>query len=164
MADGGVSTMIMLVTALLVTGSVSAILITEWSDATQRLRASEQKASEAADYDVAFAGDPMMVTYDTSTPGSEEIVFFLQNTGAGEMSTTFELRIDGEEPTSLSTNILPSGASWLPGTLLEVTATSNFAFADGSDVSLLYIGLSEATINGHVHTVVVSEEVRLNEI
>lgn len=165
MADGGVSTMIMLVTALLITGSASAILIAEWSDATQRIRDSEQKAGEAADFDVSFAGDPMMVSYDTSATPDDELVFYLQNSGSGEMSTTFEVKVDGVTPSTVSTNILPSGSDWLSGYLLEVTvADPSFAYSDGDDVALLYIGLSEPTLNGHVHSVVVNQEVRLDEV
>lgn len=160
MADGGASSFIMLVTALLISGSVSAILITEWSDATQRIKATEQKGAESSDYAIAFAGDPMMVSYDSAT---SEITFYIQNIGSGKMSTAYEVKIDGATPTTVTDSILPSGATWLPGHLLELTA-SPFTYQDGDDVSLLFIGLSETSTNGHVHSRVVNEEVRLNAI
>ena len=47
MADGGASSFIMLVTALLISGSVSTILISEWAKVARAVENEERKSSGA---------------------------------------------------------------------------------------------------------------------
>ncbi|MGB0611135.1 MAG: hypothetical protein ACPGMW_00780, partial [Poseidonia sp.] len=65
MADGGASTMIMLVAGLIIAGGSGVLLIDQWEEATRNVQQNEQKRAEAENYDISFAGDPMMVSFDT---------------------------------------------------------------------------------------------------
>ena len=48
MADGGASSFIMLVTALLISGSVSTILINEWNKVARAAESDERKSATSA--------------------------------------------------------------------------------------------------------------------
>ena len=154
--------MIMLVTALLISGSASVILISEWSDTLRAAALNERSLSDKDDVGVAIGGDHAMVSYD-STAG--EITLYLVNTGEYELNTAdYEFYVDGDAPTSTTGTVLPSGTEWLPGYLYEVVLTdTGWSYADGDDVSVFFLGLSE-TINGNAHSVTASAEVRLNAV
>lgn len=166
MADGGTSAMIMLVTGLLIAGGAGVLLIDQWEQATRNVQKNEQKRAEAENYDISFAGDPMMVSFDTNTGGSNEITFYVQNTGLSEMSTNYQVLINGNEPASTSESVVPSGSDWVAGTLLEVTV-GDPAFSslnDGDDIFIFFIGQSERSPLGYQHAVTMDVEVRLNEL
>ena len=80
MADGGASTFIMLITGLLISSSVSALLITEWSAMARTAQKNQQGITFTGELGLDFAGDPMMVDVDTSG-STPSITFYLQNTG-----------------------------------------------------------------------------------
>jgi len=162
MADGGASSMIMLVTGLLISGSASVILIAEWSDMVRVAALHERSQSDKHELGVAISGDHAMVAYD-ATAG--EITLFLVNTGEHELNTTnYQFLVDGEAPVSASGTILPSGTDWLPGYLAEVVLTdTNWNYSDGDDVSVFFVGTSES-VNGIVHSVTTDAEVRLNVV
>jgi len=166
MADGGTSAMIMLVTGLLIAGGAGVLLIDQWEQATRNMQTNEQKRAEAENYDISFAGDPMMVSFDTNTGGSNEITFYVQNTGLSEMSTTYQVLINGNEPASTSESVVPSGSDWVPGSLLEVTVgdSSYSSLNDGDDILIFFIGQSERSPLGFQHVVTMDVEVRLNEL
>ena len=107
-----------------------------------------------------------MVSFDTNTGGSNEITFYVQNTGVSEMSTTYQVLINGNEPATSSESVVPSGSDWVAGTLLEVTVSdSSFSsLNDGDDVLIFFIGQSERSPLGHQHVVTMNVEVRLNEL
>ena len=76
MADGGVSTYIMLITALLVSSSVSAVLIQEWSSTSRVIQQQQRGMQFSEELGIDFAGDPMNVHIDrTTTP--DEITFYV---------------------------------------------------------------------------------------
>ena len=77
MADGGASSFIMLITALLVSGGASSLLINEWSDAVQVTTKADRKAMISGEISVTFAGDPAMVSYDDNptAPAFESMTF-----------------------------------------------------------------------------------------
>ncbi|HJM54728.1 MAG TPA: hypothetical protein QGI72_00620 [Poseidonia sp.] len=164
MADGGASSFIMLVTALLVSGSVSTILINEWSKVANAMEKEERKASGAHGVSVDFAGDPMMVSFEDPALGDDELTVYVLNSGIHEMSTTFEFLVNGIAPTTISTSISPSGTDWLPGYLLEITASDNaLAYSDGDDAKIFFVGISEPVV-GYQHSATMNMEVRLNEV
>lgn len=164
MADGGASSFIMLVTALLISGSVSTILINEWAKVTRVVENEERKSSGALGVSVDFAGDPMMVGYENPATGDDEITVYILNSGLYEMSTTFEFLINGVAPSTITTSIIPSGTDWLPGYLLQIKASDNtLSYTDGDDASLFFVGISE-TVQGYTHSATMNKEVRLNEI
>ncbi|DAC46422.1 MAG TPA: hypothetical protein D7H92_06570 [Candidatus Poseidoniales archaeon] len=160
MADGGASSMIMLITALLISGGAGAVLVSEWSDAVRVVQVNERAASDKGQVSVELAGDPAMVPYNST---SDTITLFLLNTGEHNLDTTdYQVLVDGSPPTSTTESVLPSGTDWNPGDLLRVVLTNTaWTFSDGEDVSIYFVGASE-TIRGHTHSVTVNAEVRLN--
>ena len=152
--------MIMLITALLISGGASAVLLSEWSDAVRTVQTNERASSDKDDVSVAMAGDPAMVAHNTT---SSTITLFFLNTGMYELnSSTYEVLINGAAPTSTTQTVLPSGSEWNPGHLLEVVLTdTSWSFSDGEDVSVYFVGISER-VNGFTHSASTSGEVRLN--
>ena len=152
--------MIMLITALLVSGGAGAVLVSEWSDAVRVVQVNERAASDKDQVSVELAGDPAMVPYNNTT---DTITLFLLNTGEYNLDTSdYQVLVDGSPPTSTTESVLPSGTDWNPGDLLRVVLTNTaWTFSDGEDVSIYFVGASE-TIRGHTHTVTVNAEVRLN--
>lgn len=154
--------MIMLITALLISGGASAVLISEWSNALRTVQVNEQASATEDGVDVALAGDPAMVAYDATL---KTITLYFVNTGEFDLDTTsYEVLIDGSPPTSTSESVQPSGTDWNPGYLLEITLTdTSWSFSDGDDVSVYFIGISES-INGYTHSATTNAEVRLNAV
>ncbi|MEK9697337.1 MAG: hypothetical protein VW270_16355, partial [Candidatus Poseidoniales archaeon] len=119
MADGGASSFIMLVTALLISGAAGTILIDQWGSAVRAMSDNQQKAEHQSKVSIDFAGDPMMVVMDSTS--SNDITIHVLNSGEIEMSTSnFEVFVDGEAPSSTSTSISPSGTDWLSGYVMEI--------------------------------------------
>ena len=164
MADGGATSFIFLTTALLVSGLVSVVLINQWGDMAK----SSEEQTRAMEINQAtslgFAGDPMMVAYD-STPNPDEMTFYLQNTGTTVLDTgTLVVLVDGVAvSSSVTTALLPAaGTEWDSEHLVEVTVSSTgWSYASGTDVSLTVIVSSEVT-NGYRGTDTLSLEVRLH--
>ena len=59
--------MVMLITALLISGGASALLIAEWSDAVRVVQVNERASDVRDGVSVALAGDPAMVAHNTSS-------------------------------------------------------------------------------------------------
>ena len=162
MADGGASSFIMLVTALLISGSVSAILITQWGDAIRTVQTQDRAATAIDSTDVEFAGDPAMVLWNSA---NDTMVLHFVNTGDIALnSSTYELMVDGEYPNSTTELVLPSGTDWEPGFLLQIFATnSSWSFSTGQDVSIFFVGVSER-VAGFNHSANTYVEVRMNVV
>ena len=161
MADGGASSMIMLITALLISGGASAILIGQWSETVRTLQQQERAADLEHEVGVSIAGDLAMVNFVGST---NTMTLYFVNTGDHDLSTTdYEILVNGVTPTSKSETVLPSGTDWSPSLLLEVELVTSSGFSNGDDVSIYFAGQSVA-VNGNVEPVVTAQEVRLNVV
>ena len=153
--------MIMLVTALLISGSASAILIGQWVETVRVLQQQERVAGLSSEVDVNIAGDLAMVNFDSAT---NTMTLYFINTGEHDLSTTdYEVVVNGVTPTSKTETILPAGADWEPGLLLEVELVTAAGFTDGDDASIYFVGQSVA-IDGVVEPVTAQAEVRLNVV
>ena len=152
--------MIMLITALLISGGASAVLISEWSNAVRVVQTNERASADRDDVSVALAGDPAMVAYNNT---AKTITLYFVNTGAYDLdTTTYEVLVNGDAPTSSTESVLPSGTEWNPGDLLEIVLTENtWTYGDGEDISVFFVGVSER-VNGNTHSATTSAEVRLN--
>lgn len=152
--------MVMLITALLISGGASALLIAEWSDAVRVVQVNERASDVRDGVSVALAGDPAMVAHNTS---SNTITLYFLNTGSYDLDVSnYEVLIDGAAPSSSTESVLPSGAEWNPGDLLEIVLTeSTWNYADGEDISVFFVGVSER-VSGNTHSATTSAEVRLN--
>ena len=163
MADGGASTFILLITALLVSGSVSAVLIDQWGDMSSALEENRKGKEADAKTSLSFAGDAMEVEYDDSVIPNV-MTFYLQNTGQYVLDeSTLVIMVDGVSVTSnISATILPGGADWTDVRLLEVEVTSNsWSYQNDDSVSLSAVVSSEVT-SGYRGTATMNIEVRLN--
>ena len=163
MADGGASTFILLITALLVSGSVSAILINQWGDMSSALEENRKGKEADAQTSVSFAGDAMEVGYDDSV-SPNVMTFYLQNTGQYVLDeSTLVVVVDGISVTSsITTTILPGGADWTDVRLLEVEVSStSWSYQNDDSVSLSAVVSSEVT-SGYRGTDTMNIEVRLN--
>ena len=154
--------MVMLITALLISGGASALLIAEWSDAVRVVQVNERASDVRDGVSVALAGDPAMVAHNTS---SNTITLYFLNTGSYDLDVSnYEVLIDGAAPSSSTESVLPSGAEWNPGDLLEIVLTeSTWNYADGEDISVFFVGVSER-VSGNTHSATTSAEVRLNVV
>ena len=167
MADGGASSFILLTTALLIAGSVSAVLVSQWGEMTSAI--DQQRLENEADHktDFSFAGDLSNVEYDISNPTDETITFFLQNIGDYELDEdSLFIQLNGEiiSDADLGTRIVTGlGTQWTSGLILEVELSGDWNFADDQDIALT-IFASSILVAGYSGELVVSEEVRLNEV
>ena len=125
MADSGASAFIFLMTALIVSASVSAVLVDSWKGIADVYADGRDKVALDAKTEISFAGNPMMVNYDTAT---DTMVFYIQNTGEMYLESNIGgVFVDGVRPQGgggnpgISTTIVGGGADWGPGGLIEVT-------------------------------------------
>ena len=163
MADGGASTFILLITALLVSGSVSAILINQWGDMSSAIEENSRGKEADSKTSVSVAGDAMAVDYDDSV-SPNVMTFYLQNTGQYVLDeSTLVVIVDGISVTSsITTTILPGGADWTDVRLLEVEVSStSWSYQNDDSVSLSAVVSSEVTA-GYRGTSTMNIEVRLN--
>lgn len=152
MADGGASSFIMLVTALLVSGAASTALLSEWNAFSRAsLLASNGMEADAAT-SVGFAGDPAMITYVAS---QNQVVLFLVNSGELTLlDDEVAIQVDGLpsqvvsiEGFDASTGSWQSTFTWAPGSLARVVVESGstaWSYNDGDDVVLNVVVRSEA--------------------
>ncbi|DAC09482.1 MAG TPA: hypothetical protein D7I09_05975, partial [Candidatus Poseidoniales archaeon] len=112
MADGGATSFIMLVTALLVAGSVSTFLIAEWGDVARSMEVERRAQAIDAETDVSLAGDPGNVRYSLTG----QIQFYLMNSGNAVLDeSTMVVLIDGVQQTSNVTTTVLNGGDWSSG-------------------------------------------------
>lgn len=165
MADGGASSFIFLATALLVSGTVSAVLISQWGEMVTTM--NQQRRGDEADLgtEMGFAGDLSNVDYDTSDPADEKITLYLQNTGLYELDeSSLFIQLNGEVIADVDTSVtvLPTGLIWASGQLLQVELSGTWAFADDTDISFSIFAES-ISVGGFTGQTFVNQEVRLNE-
>ena len=166
MADGGASTYIFLATALLISGAVSAVLISQYGDMTSAMEVERRAAEADSKTSFDYAGDLSNVAYDTTNPAAETITIYLQNTGVYVLDdTSLFIHLDGVSvpDADVSTTILPSGGDWGTTELLEVEMTGTWGFADNSDIKLTILVFS-VTVGGYEGQESQSTEARLNEL
>tara|TARA_B100000035_G_C20989778_1_gene549600 strand:- start:181 stop:678 length:498 start_codon:yes stop_codon:yes gene_type:complete len=165
MADGGASSFIFLATALLISGTVSAVLISQYGDLASNME-QQRKGDEAnAKTSFEFAGDISNIAYNTSGI-DETITFYLQNTGEYLLDiTTVFVQLDGAaiSDTDLTTTVLPNIGDWGTDDLLQVQLQGNWGYADDTDINLTVLVQSVSTF-GQTGTDSKSTEARLNEL
>ena len=111
MADGGASTFIFLATALLISGAVSAVLISQYGDITTAMEQERREDEADAKTSFDYAGDLSNVAYDNN-PGNptETITFYLQNSGEYVLDeSSLFIQLDGVVIASadVTTTVLP---------------------------------------------------------
>ena len=167
MADGGASTFIFLATALLVSGAVSAVLISQYGDITSAMEVERRENEADAKTSFEFAGDLANVAYDNDPINpTETITFYLQNTGEyvlDEDSLFVQLNGSVIADANVATTVLPTGGAWSNTNLLEVVISGGWGFADNTDIYLTVL-VQSVSVGGYQGEDVESTVVRLNEL
>jgi len=173
MADGGVSTLIILIASLLISGIAGIVLIEAWGDVADANQSSVKARAADIETDVSFAGDPAMVPLDDSLMLAYELTFIVQNSGSRVLDhTTLALYVngiafgDGSDQKLADGSALPAGHKWGPGDIIvfKVTESANnefSGFVDGTGITLTIVAES-VVIAGHSGTDSETYEVRLN--
>ena len=147
MADGGASTMIMLVTSLLLSGAASVVLLESWGSVAESSSNNTSSRVADAETDVSFGGDRSDVLLDTSG-ANQEITLYFQNTGIRPLDkSSFTIFVDGvSSSTTGAATLYPANGVWAPDYILEVTVTdASFNYADG-DIATVTI-IAQSTIS-----------------
>ena len=166
MADGGASTFIFLATALLVSGAVSAVLISQYGDITTAMEQERREDEADAKTSFDFAGDLSNVAYDNDPANpTESITFYLINSGEYVLDeASLFVQLDGVVVPSgdITTTVLPSG-DWASSELLEVELSRAFGYQDNDDVKLTIL-VQSVSVSGYQGEATESTEVRLNAV
>ena len=145
MADGGATSFIMLVTALLVAGSVSTFLIAEWGDVARSMEMERRAQAIDAETDVSLAGDPGHVRYSLTG----QIQFYLMNSGTSVLDDgTLVVLVDGVQQSANVTTTVMNGGDWSAGELLQVQVVDNtLTYTNNTEVVLTVVVSSEFVSN-----------------
>ncbi|MEC7411955.1 MAG: hypothetical protein VYE08_04930, partial [Candidatus Thermoplasmatota archaeon] len=145
MADGGATSFIMLVTALLVAGSVSTFLIAEWGDVARSMEMERRAQAIDAETDVSLAGDPGHVRYSLTG----QIQFYLMNSGTSVLDdSTLVVLVDGVQQSANVTTTVMNGGDWSAGELLQVQVVDNtLTYTNNTEVVLTVVVSSEFVSN-----------------
>lgn len=145
MADGGATSFIMLVTALLVAGSVSTFLIAEWGEVARSMEMERRAQAIDAETDVSLAGDPGHVRYSVTG----QIQFYLMNSGTSVLDdSTLVVLVDGVQQTANVTTTVMNGGDWSAGELLQVQVVDNtLTYTNNTEVMLTVVVSSEFVSN-----------------
>lgn len=166
MADGGASTFIFLATALLVSGAVSAVLISQYGDITTAMEQERREDEADAKTSFDYAGDLSNVAYDNDPANpTETITFYLINSGEYVLDEgSLFVQLDGVVVPSgdITTTVLPSG-DWASSELLEVALSGAFGYQDNDDVKLTIL-VQSVSVSGYQGEATESTEVRLNAV
>ncbi len=165
MADGGASSFILLVTALLVSGAISAVLINQYGDITSAMEKDRRETEADSKTSFDFAGDLSNIAYDTTNP-IETITFYLQNTGEYVLDEdSLFIQVNGASiaDVDVATSVLPAGGTWGGSNLLEVEISGAWTLPDNTDVKLT-VFLQSVIVSGYEGEHTESTVVRLNEV
>ena len=113
MADGGVSSMIMLVTSLLLSGAASVVLLESWGNVAEANGDNASGKAADAETDVSFSGDRSDVLLDTSGV-DQEITLYFQNSGVRSLDkSSFSIFVDGvPSATTGAVTLYPANGVW----------------------------------------------------
>ena len=163
MADGGASTMILLVTSLLISGAASVVLLESWGQVAEASGTNAKEKVADAETDVSFSGDRGDVLLDTSG-SNQEITLYFQNTGIRVLDKdSFTIFVDGVSSSVIgSTTLYPSNGVWATDYVMEVTVTdTSFNYVDNDFATVTIIAQSTVT-DGVKGTDSETAEVRLS--
>ena len=163
MADGGASSMILLVTSLLISGAASVVLLDSWGDlAVATGTNAKGKAANAETY-ASFSGDRGDVLLDTSG-ANQEITLYFQNTGSRTLDkSSFSIFVDGVAAGVVGASTLyPANGVWATDYVMEVTVSdASFNYAD-NDLATVTIIVQSTAGDGVKGTDSETAEVRLS--
>ena len=163
MADGGASTMILLVTSLLISGAASVVLLESWGQVAEASGTNAKEKVADAETDVSFSGDRGDVLLDTSG-ANQEITLYFQNTGVRVLDKdSFTIFVDGVSSSVVgSATLYPANGVWATDYVMEVTVTdASFSYSNNDLATVTIIAQSTVT-DGVKGTDSETAEVRLS--
>ena len=163
MADGGASTMILLVTSLLLSGAASIVLLQSWSEVAQASGDNASGRAADAETDVSFSGDRGDVLLDRSG-ANHQITLYFQNSGVRSLDkSSFSIFVDGI-PSSIvgAATLYPANGVWASDYVLQVIVSdSSFNYSDG-DFAIVTIVVQSTVSDGVTGTDSETAKVRLS--
>jgi archaellum component FlaG (FlaF/FlaG flagellin family) len=163
MADGGATSMIMLITALVISSMASVVLINSWAGIADVMDEQGRKAEADSATDVSLAGDTMNVGYVT---GTKTITLYFQNSGTATLdkdSANMAIYVAGSVVSISSATVVSDPTSeWYEGELLKVVGThAGSAHADDDEVKIS-LTVRSLPVNGMIGGDTLNEVVRLD--
>ena len=162
MADGGATSMIMLVTALIISSISSVVLINSWAGIADVMDEQGRKAEADSATDVSLAGDTMNVDY---VIGTKTITLYFQNSGTTTLDSDdadMAVYVAGDAVTIGSTTVVSGAAEWYEGELLKVVGVhAGAAHADDDEV-MISLTVRSHPVNGMIGGDTLNEVVRLD--
>jgi archaellum component FlaG (FlaF/FlaG flagellin family) len=162
MGDGGASSMIMLITALVISSMSSVVLINSWAGIAEVMDDQGRKAEADSATDVSLAGDTSNVDY---VIGTQRITLYFQNSGTTTLDkdqSDMAIYLGGSAVTITSTAVVSGAAEWYEGELLKVVGThGNAAYANDDEV-IVSLTVRSHPINGVIGGDTLNEVVRLD--
>ena len=162
MADGGATSMIMLVTALIISSISSVVLINSWAGIADVMDEQGRKAEADSATKVSLAGDTMNVGYVT---GSKTITLYFQNSGTNTLdsdSADMGIYVAGDAVAITSTTVVSGVADWYEGELLKVVGTHAGTAHANDDEVMITLTVRSLPINGVIGSDTLNEVVRLD--
>ena len=162
MGDGGASSMIMLITALVISSMSSVVLINSWAGIAEVMDDQGRKAEADSATDVSLAGDTSNVDY---VIGTQRITLYFQNSGTTTLDkdqSDMAIYLGGSAVTITSTAVVSGAAEWYEGELLKVVGTHAVpAHADDDEV-MISLTVRSLPVNGMIGGGTLNEVVRLD--
>jgi archaellum component FlaG (FlaF/FlaG flagellin family) len=162
LADGGASTMIILVASLIVSGMASVALLNSWGDMAKLTAEQSDGRLADAETDVSIAGDRANVLYQ-NTGTDDNMTIYFQNKGSRILDeSSVSIFIDGISYTGSATlTLYPNSGVWSTGSMLEaVIEDAAFSYNSGDRITVTIIVQSELS-GGHSGSASDTAEVRL---
>ncbi|MAS63008.1 MAG: hypothetical protein CMA34_04995 [Euryarchaeota archaeon] len=160
MADGGASNMILLITALLICGAASGILLQSWTDTAASVGINQEQLALDSKTKVTFSGDLAKITCDA---GLNQITIYLQNSGSSILDETeFGGFIDGQSSSIVGIPTFLNGATeWSSGVVVQFTLQSSGLACDGTEEKRVTVVVATVPSGGVVGSDSVTEVVKL---
>ena len=162
MADGGATSMIMLITALVISSMASVVLINSWAGIADVMDDQGRKAEADSATKVSLAGDTMNVDYvivDT------EITLYFQNSGTTTLDkdgTNMAIYVGGKALSNLVITVVSTAAEWYEGEVVMVVGEhTGTAYADDDEV-IISLTVRSLPVNGMIGGDTLNEVVRLD--
>lgn len=157
MGDAGVGNLILLIAALLVAGTASALLIGVWGEMASTME--DERNGKMADHltSISLSGDPLSIQYVAG-----EITLYLQNSGSLTLdSSSVVVVADGVTLTNSATSVI-GGGGWSEGKVLEIdSGDATFTPNSGDEVNIIVFVMSDSGYAGHLGNAHFTEVIRI---
>jgi archaellum component FlaG (FlaF/FlaG flagellin family) len=161
MADGGASNMILLVTALLICGAASGILLQSWSQTATSVGINQEQLALNSKTKISFSGDLGKASCDAV---SDQITIYVQNSGSSILDENeFGAFVDGTFVSLVGVPTFLNGATiWNSGVVVEFTLQSGTSIlCDGTEEKRITVVVGTTTSGGVSGSDSITEVVKL---